>query len=110
MEQNLSKNELNIEPSLPINEQKMERNLPKNKNGTKFTKETKKAKTAKNRAKLPKMSKKRIQSRELRKYFTKASPPQLEAVKKKFSLDVIISCVMQETKIFHQGPPLNWMI
>ena len=45
-----------------------------------------------------------------RKYFTKASHPQLEAVKKKFSLDVNISCVMQETKIFHQGPPLlNWM-
>ena len=37
-------------------------------------------------------------------------PPQLEAVKKKFSLDVKISCVMQETKIFHQGPPLNWKI
>merc|ERR1711872_1153498 len=34
-------------------------------------------------------------------------PPQLEDVKKKFSLDVKISCVMQETKIFHQGlPPL----
>ena len=40
-----------------------------------------------------------------RKYFTKASHPQLEAVKNKFSLDVNISCVMQETKIFHQGPP-----
>ena len=40
-----------------------------------------------------------------RKYFTKASHPQLEAVKKKFSLDVNISCVMQETKIFHQVPP-----
>ena len=39
-----------------------------------------------------------------RKYFTKASHPQLEAVKKKFSLDVNISCVMQETKIFHQAP------
>ena len=45
-----------------------------------------------------------------RKYFTKASHPQLEAVKKKFSLDVNISCVMQETKIFHQGPPLNWKL
>merc|ERR1711893_138609 len=40
-----------------------------------------------------------------RKYFTKASPPQLEAVKKKFSLDMNISCVMQQTKIFHQGLP-----
>ena len=40
-----------------------------------------------------------------RKYFTKASPPQLEAVKKKFSSDANISCVIQETKIFHQGLP-----
>ena len=33
--------------------------------------------------------------------------PQLEDLRKKFSLDANISCVMQETKIFHQGPPLN---
>merc|ERR1711872_400322 len=32
-------------------------------------------------------------------------PPQLEAVKKKFSIVVKISCVIQETKIFHQGLP-----
>ena len=28
-----------------------------------------------------------------------------EDLRKKFSLDANISCVMQETKIFHKGPP-----
>ena len=32
-------------------------------------------------------------------------PPQLEDLKKKFSLDANISCVMQETKMIHQAPP-----
>ena len=32
-------------------------------------------------------------------------PRQLENLKKKFSFDANISCVMQETKIFHRGPP-----
>ena len=32
-------------------------------------------------------------------------PPLLKEIRKKFSLDVNISCVMQETKIFHQGLP-----
>ena len=38
------------------------------------------------------------------KYFTKASP-QLQDLRKKSSLDANISCVMEETKIFHQAPP-----
>ena len=29
----------------------------------------------------------------------------VEDLRKKFSVDAKISCVMQETKIFHQGPP-----
>ena len=29
----------------------------------------------------------------------------VEDLRKKFSLHANISCVMQETKIFHQGPP-----
>ena len=37
--------------------------------------------------------------------------PQLEDLRKKFSLDANISCVMQETKIFHQGhPPLTLVL
>ena len=29
----------------------------------------------------------------------------VEDLRKKFSVDAKISCVMRETKIFHQGPP-----
>ena len=58
-----------------------------------------------------------------RKYFTQAPPQKyccyiassiqkitgfnsmVEDLRKKFSLHANISCVMQDTKIFHQGPP-----